>query len=146
TAEREARDLNIIALKKNHPVFNIFSHFLVPDHELMTPEEINEMLITHNAKINQLPRIYDDDPGVVAVNGKVGEVIRIIRAEGSLNFRLIVPRPESGMTESTAMVELQEMTKKQRMKKKKAPTKQIDDDIDDDDDVNDDADINDDDD
>ncbi|MHA2170936.1 MAG: DNA-directed RNA polymerase subunit RpoH/Rpb5 C-terminal domain-containing protein [Candidatus Kariarchaeaceae archaeon] len=123
TAEREAREFKIVALKKNHPIFNIFSHQLVPLHELMESDEIDEMLDRYHAKMNQLPRIYDDDPGVVAVNGKVGDVIRITRSDDSENFRLVIPRPESGITESTALIDLEE--KKQLQKKKRKTKKKI---------------------
>ena len=105
TAEREAKDFGIAALKKNHPVFNIFSHYLVPEHEIMNKVEVDQMLEKYNAKLLQLPRIYEDDPGIVAVNGKVGDVIRIIRENGE-NFRLVVPRPEGGRTENTALVKM----------------------------------------
>jgi DNA-directed RNA polymerase subunit H len=105
TAEREAKDFGISALIKNHPVFNIFSHYLVPEHVIMDKDEVDEMLDRYNASLMQLPRIYEDDPGVVAVNGKVGDVVRIVRDQGE-NYRLIVPRPEGGRTENTAMVNM----------------------------------------
>ena len=114
TAEREAKDFGIAALKKNHPVFNIFSHYLVPEHEVMDKLAVDEMLDKYNAKLLQLPRIYEDDPGIVAVNGKVGDVVRIIRDNGE-NFRLVVPRPEGGRTENTALVKMTD----QRMKRLK---------------------------
>ncbi len=118
TAEREAKEFKIVALKKNHPVFNIFSHELVPVHRLMTNEEVDDVLERYNAKLNQLPRIYDDDPGVVAVNGKVGDVIRIHRSDDAENFRLIIPRPDSGITERTAIINLEERTKIRKSKAK----------------------------
>jgi len=105
TAEREAKEYGIAALRKNHPVFNIFSHYLVPEHEVMSKTEVDTMLAKYNATLLQLPRIYEDDPGVVAVNGKVGDVVRIIRTNGE-NFRLVVPRPEGGRTENTALVNM----------------------------------------
>ncbi|MHA2253492.1 MAG: DNA-directed RNA polymerase subunit RpoH/Rpb5 C-terminal domain-containing protein [Candidatus Kariarchaeaceae archaeon] len=126
TAEREAKEFKIVALKKNHPVFNIFSHELVPVHELMTPNGIDEMLVKYHTRLNQLPRIYDDDPGVVAVNAKVGDVIRIYRSDDSENFRLVIPRPESGITESTALIHLEEEKSKKLLKspiKKKVKAK-----------------------
>ena len=105
TAEREAKDFGISALRKNHPVFNIFSHQLVPEHVVMSKDALEEMLTQYNAKLRQLPRIYEDDPGVVAVAGSVGDVVRIIR-ENTENYRLIVPRAEGGRTENTALVAL----------------------------------------
>lgn len=114
TAEREAKEFKITALKKNHPVFNIFNHELVPEHQKMTQLEIDDMLIKYNAKINELPKIYEDDPGVVAVNGAVGDVIRVVRGHDSENFRLIIPRADGGVTESTAILSLLERRAKRK--------------------------------
>ncbi|OLS26467.1 MAG: DNA-directed RNA polymerase subunit H [Candidatus Heimdallarchaeota archaeon LC_2] len=119
TAEREAKDSQITALKKNHPVFNIFSHHLVPEHTKMTPEEIDIMLDTYHSKIAQLPKIYEDDPGVVAVNGKIGDVIRITRSVDTENYRLVIPRPDSGLTESTAILDMVEERRERQKKKAK---------------------------
>ncbi|MHA2502711.1 MAG: DNA-directed RNA polymerase subunit RpoH/Rpb5 C-terminal domain-containing protein [Candidatus Kariarchaeaceae archaeon] len=111
TAEREAKEFGISALRKNHPVFNIFSHYLVPEHEIMDKLDVDVMLERYNASLMQLPRIYEDDPGVVAVNGKVGDVVRIIRDQGE-NYRLVVPRPEGGSTENTALVQMTDKRRK----------------------------------
>jgi DNA-directed RNA polymerase subunit H (RpoH/RPB5) len=111
TAEREAKDSSITALRKNHPVFNIFSHELVPEHVKMQPEEVDEMLEKYHSKISQLPKMYEDDPGVVAVNAKVGDVIRIKRNPDTETYRLVIPRPDSGLTESTAILDMVEKAK-----------------------------------
>ena len=111
TAEREAKESNITALRKNHPVFNIFSHELVPYHSKMDPHDVDDMLVKYHSRIGQLPKIYEDDPGVVAVNGKVGDVIKIKRTPDTENFRLVIPRPDSGMTESTAILDMVEEAK-----------------------------------
>ncbi len=95
TADREARLAEIKILKKNHPIFNIFDHYLVPEHRLMTNMEVREMLKKYNAKLNQLPRIYEEDHGVVAINGKPGDVVRILRTEDSTVYRLVIPSPAS---------------------------------------------------
>lgn len=95
TADREAKSAEIKILKKNHPVFNIFGHYLVPIHQLMTKVEIRDMLKKFHAELNQLPRIYVDDHGVVAINGKPGDVVRILRTEDSTAYRLVIPAPAS---------------------------------------------------
>ncbi len=106
TAEREARENGILLLKRNHPVFNIFNHFLVPEHEIMTREEIDEMLKKYNAKLPQLPKIYKDDPAIVAINGQVGDVVRIIRGVENYYYRLIIPRTSTEVTESSAIANM----------------------------------------
>ncbi len=95
TADREAENENIRLLKKNHPIFNIFEHDLVPEHQLMTKKEIKDILNEFNAKITQLPRIYEDDHGVVAINAKPGDVVRILRTPDSKAYRYVIPRPKS---------------------------------------------------
>ena len=107
TAEREAKAFKITALRKNHPVFNIFSHSLVPEHHILNSDtEIDEVLDKYNAKLKQLPKIYEDDPAVVAINAAIGDVIKIVRSPDSYLFRLVIPRVDTGVTEGTAMVQM----------------------------------------
>ncbi|MCY3413304.1 MAG: DNA-directed RNA polymerase subunit H [Candidatus Heimdallarchaeota archaeon] len=94
TADREAAEGNIKLLKKNHPIFNIYSHRLVPEHQLMSKEEIKEMLKSYNAKLKHLPRIYEDDHGVLVLGAKPGDVVRIIRNKDSYAYRIVVSRIE----------------------------------------------------
>ncbi len=94
TAERECRTLNIIPIRKNHPVFNIFNHFLVPEHRVLSKKEVREVLKKYNCKMHQLPKIYEDDPGVVAIDARIGDVIEIERAPDVKFYRLVIGRPD----------------------------------------------------
>jgi len=93
TANRECRILRISALRKNHPVFNIFNHVLVPDHSVIPTSEVREVLTTYHSKLHQLPKIYDDDPAVVMIDAKVGNVIKVDRGEENYSYRLVIRKP-----------------------------------------------------
>jgi DNA-directed RNA polymerase subunit H len=57
----------------------LFDHFLVPTHELMNQEEIENILTKYKIKTYQLPHIKASDPAAKAINAKLGDVIKITR-------------------------------------------------------------------
>ena len=60
----------------------LFAHFLVPHHEILSEEEVKSLLKSLKIKNKIfLPHISKDDPVVIAINGKVGDVLRIERKE-----------------------------------------------------------------
>ena len=54
-------------------------HFLVPEHVKLTDEQKEEVLKKYNVSAGQLPRILIDDPAIVELNLKSGDVIIIKR-------------------------------------------------------------------
>jgi len=74
-----ARENGIELIPKDFPSFNIFKHKLVPLHEILTEKEKEEILKKYHVKVYQLPRIASSDPAVIAIGGKPGDVIRIVR-------------------------------------------------------------------
>ena len=74
-----AREKGIELIPKDFPSFNIFKHILVPVHEILTEKEKEEMLKEYHVKVHQLPRIGASDPAVIAIGGRPGDVIRILR-------------------------------------------------------------------
>lgn len=118
TAEREARNFSIAVLRKNHPVFNIFSHSLVPEHQILTKEEIDGILIQYNATISNLPKLFEDDPAAIAVNAQIGDVVRILRSHDNFVYRLVIPRVEAGVTAESVMADLM-VDRRKRLGKKK---------------------------
>jgi len=61
------------------PSFNIFSHVLVPKHEIVAAEDREKLLNEYRVQPYQLPRLKASDPGAKAIGAKPGDVVRIIR-------------------------------------------------------------------
>jgi DNA-directed RNA polymerase subunit H len=59
--------------------FKVSDHFLVPKHELMTPDEAKAILKTYNASAHQFPFISSTDPAAKSIGAKAGDFIRITR-------------------------------------------------------------------
>ncbi|BBL67242.1 DNA-directed RNA polymerase subunit H [Methanoculleus chikugoensis] len=77
---------------------DVRSHEMVPDHQIMGEEEVADLLATYHITLEQLPKIYHDDPAAKAIGGEVGNVIRIIRDSRTAGraeaYRLVVKRPK----------------------------------------------------
>ncbi|MCP8307692.1 MAG: DNA-directed RNA polymerase subunit H [archaeon] len=72
----------------------ITEHIFVPKHEVLTPEEVKEVLKRYNAKPEQFPYILSTDPVVKEIGAKPGDLIKIIRksetAGEAVYFRYVV--------------------------------------------------------
>lgn len=68
-----------MADRKEEKKFNIFEHILVPKHEVMNDEEVEELLSKYRIKAYQLPYIKSSDPCAKAVNAQPGQVLKITR-------------------------------------------------------------------
>lgn len=94
-ARKKARANSIELIPRIFPPFNLFEHRLVPVHEILSPEEKEELLSKYRAQPYQLPRIKTSDPGVKAIGAKVGDIVRIIRdsptAGKYVAYRYVVP-------------------------------------------------------
>ncbi len=55
------------------------NHELVPTHEILDKKEAKKLLSSLNIVNEQLPRISVDDPAVVTIGAKAGDVLRITR-------------------------------------------------------------------
>jgi DNA-directed RNA polymerase subunit H len=77
---------------------NVLDHAMVPDHQIMTEEELTGLLSLYKITSEQLPRIYHDDPAVKTIGAKPGDVIRIIRTSHTAgraeSYRLVIKRPK----------------------------------------------------
>lgn len=74
--------------------FNVLNHDLVPMHELLSDDEVADMLAHFNIVKEQLPKIKASDAAVRVVDAKPGNVVRITRrsptAGKSIAYRLVV--------------------------------------------------------
>lgn len=77
---------------------NVLEHAMVPEHHVMSEEEVTALLSTYKISLDQLPKIFHDDPAVKAIKAKIGDVIRIIRfsqtAGRAESYRLVIKRPK----------------------------------------------------
>jgi DNA-directed RNA polymerase subunit H len=81
-------------------------HNLVPEHIILSEKEKKELLKEYDIRPDQLPRILSNDPAVISVGAKPGQIIKIIRksptAKYATAYRLVV---QSDISESFAFVE-----------------------------------------
>lgn len=73
---------------------SLLTHEMVPDHEVMTKDEVEKLLKEFRCDLTAIPKIKDTDPAVLAVKAKPGDIIRIRRrshtAGESLYYRMVV--------------------------------------------------------
>ena len=69
-------------------------HILVPKHEIMTKKDAEEVLKTYNCRTTDLPLIFANDPAIIGLGVKPGDMIRITRksatAGESFYYRYVV--------------------------------------------------------
>ena len=74
--------------------FKVTDHFLVPKHELMTPDESREVLSRYNATPHQFPFISSTDATAKSIGAKAGDFVRITRksetAGETVYYRFVV--------------------------------------------------------
>ena len=74
--------------------FDVLTHQLVPKHEVLSENEIEQVLNDFKLTRDQLPKILITDPTVKRIDGKPGDVIKITResptAGESVFYRLVV--------------------------------------------------------
>lgn len=57
----------------------IKNHILIPEHIKLSEPEKKELLEKYHISLNELPKINSNDPAILDMNTKAGDVIKIIR-------------------------------------------------------------------
>jgi len=74
--------------------YDVTNHVRVPEHEVLSSDEKEELLERLEVKEEQLPKIYDTDPVVKEIEASLGDVIKITRksptAGEAVYYRLVV--------------------------------------------------------
>ena len=69
-------------------------HIYVPKHEIMAKKEAEDVLEKYHCKATDLPLIFVNDPAIVAIGVKPGDMIKITRksatAGKSFYYRYVV--------------------------------------------------------
>ena len=69
-------------------------HILVPKHEIMAKKDAEEVLKTYNCRTTDLPLIFANDPAIIELGVKPGDMIKITRksatAGESFYYRYVV--------------------------------------------------------
>ncbi len=74
--------------------FDIIHHFMVPQHLILPKEQEDELLTKHNLTKDSLPKIKSNDPAIVHLKPKMGDVIWIKRKSPNFDelfyYRVVV--------------------------------------------------------
>ena len=81
-----------MAIKKNQVL--VPDHIYVPKHEIIPKSEAEKILKKYNCKPTELPLIFVNDPAIMGLGVKPGDMIKITRdsptAGESLYYRYVV--------------------------------------------------------
>jgi len=82
-----------MAESQEQPV--VFSHVLVPKHEVTPESELQELFQKFKITKQNLPWLKSTDPAVIALGAKVGDVVKVLRTspvtgKETAYYRLVV--------------------------------------------------------
>ena len=73
---------------------NVEKHNFVPKHIKLSEEEADELVKKLNVSKKQLPRILKEDPAVINLDVKKGDIIKIIRKSPTIGesefYRMVI--------------------------------------------------------
>lgn len=79
---------------KNTKEFSLIGHNMVPQHILLSENEVTKVLKEYGVDKEKLPKIKITDPIIVEIGAEVGDVVKVIRvsptAGEAVVFRLVI--------------------------------------------------------
>ena len=94
SARSSSEELGIELIPPTMPTFDIFEHELVPIHEIVSQEELAELVKKYHAEPYQFPWIKVNDPISIILGAKPGDVLRITldseTAGKSISYRYVI--------------------------------------------------------
>jgi DNA-directed RNA polymerase subunit H len=78
-ARREAKEKNVELLHRRFLSIDLFMHVIVPEHDVVPEDEVEEVETKYGISRHQLPKIKAGDPAAKAIGARPGDVIRVIR-------------------------------------------------------------------
>jgi DNA-directed RNA polymerase subunit H len=65
--------------KEKERSYDIFAHQFVPNHELLSKKDAEELMHEFHIRPHQLPYIKSNDPAAETLGAKMGDILRITR-------------------------------------------------------------------
>ena len=79
SARSNAPKRGVELIPPTFPAFNVFEHYLVPKHEILSRDEKEEVLKKYRVEPYQFPLIKTSDPIAKVIGARFGDLIRIVR-------------------------------------------------------------------
>jgi len=68
---------------------NVNKHILVPSHKIISEKEKEQLFKKYNVTIKELPKILIEDPAIIHLKPKMGDIVKIERESptaGKISF------------------------------------------------------------
>ncbi|MCK5627985.1 DNA-directed RNA polymerase subunit H [Candidatus Bathyarchaeota archaeon] len=92
--KQRVKQKKITLMPKTFPVFEIFNHELVPEHQILGLKDREQILSHYKVHPHQMPHVKSIDPVVLAIGAKVGDVLKITRKSSTagehVTYRYVV--------------------------------------------------------
>ncbi len=72
--------------------WRVAQHGLVPKHEILGESEVETLFATYTLSPQHLPVIFIDDPTLISLNPKMGDIVRITRASPTAGTAIMYRR------------------------------------------------------
>jgi DNA-directed RNA polymerase subunit H (RpoH/RPB5) len=94
SAQKMGVDSGIEMIPPYLPSFEIFKHRLIPKHEILSEQEKKEILEKYHAEPYQFPWIKTNDPIVIILGARPGDIVKITResktAGSYISYRYVI--------------------------------------------------------